>query len=565
MHTFVINKEFVQGTASGHHGEHRHLAISEHFQKGRAVLLDQPLQLLLNLRGLGAAVRGNTHGLGHRDKVGVLLVSVRVAVLVEQVLPLRHHTLFLVVQEENLDTNVELSSSGELGQGHVERGITVDIDDKSVRASNLGTDSSGETVSHSSKTTRGDHGTGVAPAEVLSSPHLVLTDTGSDDSTVLHVSSEIAEFLNDSLGLDGSLSSLPLIEGEGEPSLPVVDLVEPLLTLSNSLDVGQEETDVLSTVTLNSLVGLDNLVDVLGHDFEVDDATTVLRGSKLGLRGELGDVTGHTVIEASTDSDDEISLLHGHVGIGRSVHAQHVQGLGVRLVKSTQTLEGRGDRNASLVGQLLQDLGAIGASKETLTHIQDGLLGDVHKASHTVDGTLELLHAQFTGSHGRSAGEGGQGAVHRDGFTEDTGGDILGQIDEDRSGAAAGGDFESLLDATGEFSDGLDHDVPLGASTGDTDNIGFLERVGTDQAGGHLTAEDDHGSTVRKGILHGGDNVGGSRAGGDEDDTGLSRGTGVAFGHVSGALFMSREDEVEVFGVVDGIENGKNGTSRVTD
>ena len=85
--TFVVNQELVQTTAGGHHGQDGDLAVSDDLQKSGAVVLDQPLQLLLNLGGLETAVCGNAHSLGKRDEVGVLLVGVRVAVLVEEVLP----------------------------------------------------------------------------------------------------------------------------------------------------------------------------------------------------------------------------------------------------------------------------------------------------------------------------------------------------------------------------------------------------------------------------------------------------------------------------------------------
>lgn len=59
--TFVIHQEFVQSTSSGHHRKHRHLPVSEHLEQSRAVSLDQPLELLLELSRLGNLVSSNTH------------------------------------------------------------------------------------------------------------------------------------------------------------------------------------------------------------------------------------------------------------------------------------------------------------------------------------------------------------------------------------------------------------------------------------------------------------------------------------------------------------------------
>lgn len=77
----------MQTTARRHHGENRDLAVSDDLQEGRAILLNQPLQLLFDLGGLEAGVGSDAHSTGQRNEVGVLLVGVRVTILVEEVLP----------------------------------------------------------------------------------------------------------------------------------------------------------------------------------------------------------------------------------------------------------------------------------------------------------------------------------------------------------------------------------------------------------------------------------------------------------------------------------------------
>ena len=62
----------------------------------------------------GARAAYGSHSIGELDKVRVGLVGPREAVLVKQVLPLRNHTLLLVVEHNNLDANVELHSSRHL-------------------------------------------------------------------------------------------------------------------------------------------------------------------------------------------------------------------------------------------------------------------------------------------------------------------------------------------------------------------------------------------------------------------------------------------------------------------
>lgn len=77
----------MKTTASRDHGKNGDLAVSDHLQKSRAIMLDQPLQLRLNVGGIGTSLCSDTHRAGKRDEIGVLLVGVRVSVLVEQILP----------------------------------------------------------------------------------------------------------------------------------------------------------------------------------------------------------------------------------------------------------------------------------------------------------------------------------------------------------------------------------------------------------------------------------------------------------------------------------------------
>jgi hypothetical protein len=202
-------------------------------------------------------------------------------------------------------------------------------------------------------------------------------------------------------------------------------------------------------------------------------------------------------------------------------------------------------------------------SEETLPDIQNGLLGNINQAGDTVNAALEVLHAELTSSHGSSTGEGRNSAVHGNGLAKDASGDVLGKIDQNGSRATAGCNLESLLDPTRELGNGLNHNIPFGTGSRDTDDIGLLERIGTDRASGNLTTENNHWGTVRKSVLHRCNNIGGSWSGSNEDNTGFSRSTCVTFGHMSGTLFMARKNEVKVLRVVDGIEHGENGTTGV--
>ncbi|KAI3481425.1 hypothetical protein L1887_56127 [Cichorium endivia] len=397
---------------------------------------------------------------------------------------------------------------------------------------------------------------------------------------LLLVSHSGIERLNHLLRLH-QLALLGRLVGERVGVLPRLDELVPLAPVrALRLEEGHELAQVGHDVALDSARRLHHLVDVLGHHLEVDDAAAALERGGAGVRCELVDAAGDTVVESCAEGDDEIGVLHGEVGVRRAVHAKHVQTERVELVERTQALEGGGYGDVVLLGELGEQLGALGRREDALAGVDDGTLGDADETRRLLElggedvllgradvGVLLLeggaaavagdLSARQAGDHV------GLGLAVGDGLAEDACGDVLGQVDEDGAGAAGGGNLEGLVDAARELCDVLDHDVPLCAGPGDADDVSLLEGVGADGGGGDLTAEDDEGRAVAHGVLHGGDDVGCAGARGDQDDTGLARDTRVALGHVASAVLATREHKVKVLGVVDGVEDGEDGTSGV--
>jgi hypothetical protein len=64
-------------------------------------------------------------------------------------LPLQHHALELVVEDEDLDTDVVLRRRSKLHRSHTERRITVNINDNLLGVGDFRANSSGETEAHS--------------------------------------------------------------------------------------------------------------------------------------------------------------------------------------------------------------------------------------------------------------------------------------------------------------------------------------------------------------------------------------------------------------------------------
>lgn len=565
LNLLVVNQKLVETLARGNHWQDRDLLVDNDLNEdGALIVVKHLLQTTLEFLKVFDANTLETHGVGKLHKVRVLLMSVGISVVVEERLPLRNHTLLLIVENDNLDIDAVLHGTRQLSQSHVEGSITVNVDDNGVRGTSLGTNSSGQTETHGTQTTGRNHTAGVLELEELGSPHLMLADTSGHDDLVLDGLTKLGKLGDDSLGLDGltAVGNVTLIV-KGVLLLPLGDSAEPLGSLLDSLNQGQQLGKVLGNITLDSLGGLDNLVDVLGQDFKVDDTTALLKSSQTSGRSKLGNVASDTLVKAGTESNDDIGVLHSHVGVARTVHTQHSQGLFFSLVVSTETVQSGGDGDLGLVGQLAQENGALLRVHDTVANVKNGLLGLVDEVSGALDGLVLELRDGSSGQ--RLDGLRGNSGVCGNSIAENGRGNVLGKIDKDRARAARAGNLKGLIDAARQLGNVLDHDVPLGAGTGDADNVSLLESVGTNGSSGNLTGEDNHGDTVGKGVLHGGDDVGGTRTRGNNDDTGLAGGLCVALGHVAGTLLVSRHDELEVRRVVDAIENGENGTARVTE
>lgn len=98
---------------------------------------------------------------------------------------------------------------------------------------------------------------------MLSSPHLVLTYTGCDDSLVFYGLSLLAELTDDSLRLDHRAWGLLFIV-ERESVLPFINLREPFGAFGDFVYMGYEKGKIFSDIAFDSFGSLDDFVDILG-------------------------------------------------------------------------------------------------------------------------------------------------------------------------------------------------------------------------------------------------------------------------------------------------------------
>ena len=99
----------------------------------------------------------------------------------------------------------------------------------------------------------------------------------------------------------------------------------------------------MADVADNRDIGLDHLVDRRGVNINV----------RLGrFRAEGVDAPGEPVIEPRADIDQEIAIMHRHIGLIEAVHAKHAQPVLTRSRITAEPHQRRGDRKARGLDQL---------------------------------------------------------------------------------------------------------------------------------------------------------------------------------------------------------------------
>jgi hypothetical protein len=274
----------------------------------------------------------------------------------------------------------------------------------------------------------------------------------------------------------------------------------------------------------------------------------------LGVRGECGEAARDAVVEADAEGDDEIALRHGHVGGVATVHAGHGDEIGVTTREAAEAHKGA---HGGKVGHLdeLAKLGGCGGRDDPSAGIDERALG----LGDHLGGAADLAGVTFGKDFVAGQMDRGHRRVVSLGLE-----DVLGDVDQDGSGAAGGSDVESFVDDLRQIADVLDEVVVLGAGAGDAEGIGFLECVASDQLGVDLSCECDDRDRIHHGVNEAGDEVGGARSGGGTADADASGGTRVAGGGERGVLLMPYEDMTDRV-IVDGIIERESDSSRVAE
>lgn len=138
-------------------------------------------------------------------------------------------------------------------------------------------------------------------------------------------------------------------------------------------------------------------------------------------------------------------------------------------------------------------------------------------------------------------------------------------INKNRARTTRVGNIERLTESLGHVVAALKQIAVLHDGHGDTHDIGFLERIGADNAAGNLTSDYHHRDTVHVGGGDTGNRIGSTRAGSHNDDTGFASGASVAIGLMGRTLLMASKNMVDLLRVIQGIVDLDSLTTRITE
>ena len=248
--------------------------------------------------------------------------------------------------------------------------------------------------------------------------------------------------------------------------------------------------------------------------------------------GEGVEVAGHPVVEPGAQADDQVAALEaGDRGDG-AVHAGHAEVLRVAVGEGAPGHQRGDERDAGELGEHLELAGRAGADdpaadvEDRPLRLEDqsrglaDLLG-VRAGDRAVAGQVQL------GGPGvrRARLEGG-----------------LGHVDEHRAGPPGRGDVEGLGHDPRDLVGVGDQEVVLGDRHRDAADVGFLEGVGADGGGAHLTGDGHDRDGVHVGVGQRGHQVGGTRARRGHAHAHPPGRGGEPLGGVAGALLVADQD-----------------------
>ncbi len=270
----------------------------------------------------------------------------------------------------------------------------------------------------------------------------------------------------------------------------------------------------------------DIFLDRCRVDIDVDD---------FGVRGKGGYLSGHPVVKTRSDSDQKIGFGNGHIGVVGAVHPQHPQRKRVSLGKRSHPHQGGRDRSLDGFGKAHQFRGGIRKGRSA-PHINDRLAGFKNHLDSFFDLPGITAIGRFVAPQLNLVRVDEFGCSHLH---------VLGQIDQYRAGPPGTSDVKRLLHDARQLPDILHQEIVLGNRPGDTNNVGFLEGIVTNQGGRNLSGDNHQGNGIHVGGGDTGDRIGRSRTAGGDGHPHLPGCPGIPVGGMYRSLLVPSQDVLD--------------------
>ena len=295
-------------------------------------------------------------------------------------------------------------------------------------------------------------------------------------------------------------------------------------------------------------VSLDVLVDRRRIDVDVN----FLRSWR-----ERVEAPGDAIVEARADANHQVAIVHGVVGLERSMHAKHAEPMLVGSRKGAEPQERRGDRESGRADEFAQQGRGVGAGiDDSAAGVENRLLRRRHHLHRVGDPLQIALDLRMIGLVLDVPVDriGAAGELH-----------VFRDVDDDRSRAAVRGDVERLVQDAGQVFDPAHQIIVLGATAGDAGGVALLERVRADEMGRHLAGDADQRDRIEQRVGQAGDRVGGAGTGRDQQNADLAGRAGVALGRVGRALLMAHENVPQLVLIEDRVVDRQHRAARIAE
>ncbi len=210
-----------------------------------------------------------------------------------------------------------------------------------------------------------------------------------------------------------------------------------------------------------------------------------------GVWAELRRAIDHAIVETRADRKNHVGVVHRQVGGVAAMHAQHADELAISARVGTQPHQRVGDRGVQLLRQFGQWRRTV-AHDHAATGVDDRAFGRHQHFHGLADLSRVATDRRAVGAQLGFLGEDVFELFRRVGH-------VFRDIDDDRTRTTGLSEVKRFFQDFRDFRRVLDHEAVLHDRPGDTDHVGFLERVGTDHVARNLAGQHHHRNRIHVG------------------------------------------------------------------